>query len=159
MSRKNWGIVLIIVGVLLAVLSALADVIRIGALPGTFGIGQIGGLIVGIVLVVVGLYLLFSQPEAPAAKPAQAEVSQPEDLTRIEGIGPKLQSILHQAGLTTFKAVAEATPDKITEIVKAAGFAAPFDASSWPEQAGLAAKGDWAALEALQEKLVGGRGD
>ena len=65
--------------------------------------------------------------------------------------------ILHEAGLTTFRALSGATPEKLTQIVEAAGFKAPFDPSSWPQQAELAARGDWAALETLQDQLVGGR--
>jgi hypothetical protein len=65
MSRKTWGVLLVIVGAILALLSALADVLRIGALPDTFGVGQIIGLIVGIALLAVGLYFLLAggQPQ------------------------------------------------------------------------------------------------
>jgi hypothetical protein len=31
------------------------------------------------------------------------------------------------------------------------------DPTTWPEQAGIAAKGDWEALEQLQAMLKGGR--
>jgi hypothetical protein len=64
MSRKTWGIILIVVGVLLALLSALADVIGVGGTPG-MGFAQIAGLVVGIAGVVVGIYLMVA---APAAK-------------------------------------------------------------------------------------------
>jgi predicted flap endonuclease-1-like 5' DNA nuclease len=172
MTRKTWGVVLIVAGLILGIASALADVLRIGALPGTFGVGQIGGLIVGVAAVIVGLYLLLSggQPAAPveaveAEAPAPAEpapvepemAAAPDDLTRIEGIGPRLQGILYQAGISTYAELAAQTPERLTEIVKAAGFAAPFDAGSWPRQAGLAANGEWDALTALQDELTGGR--
>jgi predicted flap endonuclease-1-like 5' DNA nuclease len=172
MTRKTWGVVLIVAGLILGVASALADVLRIGALPGTFGVGQIGGLIVGAAAVIVGLYLLLSegQPEAPAAmagtgaaapaEPAPVapeRAAAPDDLTRIEGIGPRLQGILYEAGVTTFVEMAAQPPERLTEIVKSAGFAAPFDASSWPRQARLAANGEWDALAALQDDLIGGR--
>jgi hypothetical protein len=32
-----------------------------------------------------------------------------------------------------------------------------MDASTWPQQAKLAAKGDWDGLEKLQDELSGGR--
>lgn len=144
MSNKTWGIILVIVGVVGALLSVLADVLRIGMLPDTFGLVQIVGLILGVVLAVVGLVMLFKK-------------AAPDDLTRIEGIGPQIRTILHEAGLTTFRALAGATPERLTGIVEAADFKAPFDASSWPQQAELAAKGDWGALEALQARLKGGR--
>lgn len=172
MTRKTWGVVLVIAGLILGIASALADVLRIGALPDTFGLGQIGGLIVGAAAVIVGLYLLLSegQPVAPVetveveaptpAEPAPVEAERyaaPDDLTRIEGIGPRLQGILYQAGISTFVTLAGQSPERLTETVKAAGFAAPFDATSWPRQAELAANGEWEALAALQDELIGGR--
>jgi predicted flap endonuclease-1-like 5' DNA nuclease len=169
MTRKTWGVVLIVAGLILGIASALADVLRIGALPDTFGVGQIGGLIVGAAAVIVGLYLLLGegQPEAPGAmagtapaEPAPIEperAAAPDDLTRIEGIGPRLQGILYEAGITTFAEMAAQPPEQLTEIVKSAGFAAPFDATSWPRQAELAANGEWDVLAALQDDLTGGR--
>jgi predicted flap endonuclease-1-like 5' DNA nuclease len=171
MTRKTWGVVLIVGGLILGIASALADVLRIGALPDTFGVGQIGGLIVGAAAVIVGLYLLFSggQPAAPVTAveaeapapvepaPVAPEMVAPDDLTRIEGVGPRLQGILYEAGITTFAEMAGEPPERLTDIVKNAGFAAPFDASSWPRQAELAADGEWDALAALQDELIGGR--
>lgn len=98
---------------------------------------------------------------AAAARPAEPAVPdepvEPDDLTRIEGIGPKLQSILNGAGIKTFESLADTSPVKLATLVEAADFQAPYDPSSWPEQAHLAAKGDWAALAELQDRLVGGR--
>jgi predicted flap endonuclease-1-like 5' DNA nuclease len=172
MSRRTLGIILIVVGLVLAVLSAGADAVGIGALPGVFGLGQTAGLIVGVVLVVVGLYLYMAgqteavqpavrttptAPAEPAAPPKPAEPAGRDTLTRIEGIGPKIQSILYESGITTFQAVAEASSETLTDILQTAGFQAPFDASSWPEQAALAAAGEWEALNTLQTTLKGGR--
>jgi hypothetical protein len=50
------GIVLLVVGIVLLVLSLVADPIGIGGSPG-FGYYQIGGAIVGAILTVVGLVL------------------------------------------------------------------------------------------------------
>jgi len=95
---------------------------------------------------------------ATAPVPAEPEEPvEPDDLTRIEGIGPKLQSILNDAGITTFESLADTSGVKLATIVEATDFKAPYDPSSWPEQAALAAKGDWAALAELQERLIGGR--
>ena len=59
MSRKYIGMILAIVGVLVGLVFALADVIGIGTTPGVFGYGQIGGVVLGVVLLVVGLVLYF----------------------------------------------------------------------------------------------------
>ncbi|MFB0536937.1 MAG: hypothetical protein ACETWR_18385 [Anaerolineae bacterium] len=55
-GKKTAGIVLLVVGIVLLVLSLVADPIRIGGSPG-FGYYQIGGTIVGAILTVVGLVL------------------------------------------------------------------------------------------------------
>lgn len=80
-----------------------------------------------------------------------------DDLTKIEGIGPKICSLLNDAGIMTFEELAATKPEKIKTILDAAGpkfqMANP---GSWPKQASLAAKGDWAALSKLQDELDGG---
>jgi hypothetical protein len=162
MSNRTLGIILLVVGIVVALLFGLADVIGIGTDPSGFGFAQIIGLIVGILLFIVGLIMLLTggdEEPAPAPAPTAAPPAPVarEDLTRVEGIGPALQDILYAAGITTFKALADAAPERITSIVQAADFSAPFDASSWPRQAGLAAAGDWDALQVLQDELTGGR--
>jgi predicted flap endonuclease-1-like 5' DNA nuclease len=84
--------------------------------------------------------------------------AQPEmdDLEIIEGIGPKVAAVLRQAGVTTFAQLAEMEPSQILEILHAANLRLA-DPQSWPEQARLAASGDRAGLQALQERLKGGR--
>ena len=89
-------------------------------------------------------------PEPPA---------EPDDLKRIEGIGPKLSSVLQEAGIVTYAQLADATADQLADILEAADprllrLAHP---ASWPEQAALAAVGEWEALEALQGTLTRGR--
>ncbi len=96
------------------------------------------------------------QPTAePAAEEAPAE---PDDLKIIEGIGPKVSAALIEMGITTFAQVAQADPEELEKRLKAAGVRIISGApATWPEQAALAAKGDWEGLEALQEQLKGGR--
>ncbi len=83
--------------------------------------------------------------------------SESDDLTKIEGIGPKIQGILHSAGITSYASLAQKTPDDLREALKNANFSAPADPSSWPAQAALANKSDWAALKAMADSLQGGR--
>ena len=95
------------------------------------------------------------KPEIEAPEPP----AKPDDLKRIEGIGPKFSSVLQEAGILTFAQLADATPDQLEGILEAADprllrLAHP---ASWPEQAALAAAGEWEALEALQGTLKRGR--
>jgi len=58
MSRRTQGIVLVVAGILVALIAALADVLRVGMLAGTFGVVQIVGVVVGIALLIGGIVLL-----------------------------------------------------------------------------------------------------
>jgi hypothetical protein len=108
-------------------------------------------------------YMLYSrrqkeavrQPEEP---PPSAKAAPPgkDDLTRIEGIGPKISIWLAEAGVRTYRDLAAADVSRLREIL--AGKRLAFiDPATWPEQARLAAAGDWEGLQSLQAKLKGGR--
>ncbi len=91
----------------------------------------------------------------PTPTEAAAEVP-PDDLTRIEGIGPKVAQVLNSIGITTFAALANADYTKVKQALADAGW--PYmDPAGWIEQARLAAEGKWEELAALQERLKGGR--
>ena len=92
--------------------------------------------------------------EAPAVEPLAAPVV--DDLEIIEGIGPKIASILKGAGVTSFAQLSVMEPAKITAILQGANLRLA-DPGSWPEQARLAAAGDMVGLKALQDQLKGGR--
>ncbi len=96
------------------------------------------------------------QEEAPKAAPAKAKGG--DDLTKIEGVGPKVKEVLTEAGLGTFAAVAAASADQIREIlVNANSRYKMFDPTTWPEQAKLADAGEWDKLKAWQDELDGGK--
>jgi len=102
----------------------------------------------------------YSQPEDPSGNQITIDhekiSTDPDDLKVIEGLGPKSAQVLTKAGILTFKALSKMSPDEIYEVLKDAGMriATP---SSWPEQAALAAAGEWEKLKTLQDSLVGGR--
>ncbi|MDZ7856409.1 helix-hairpin-helix domain-containing protein [Sphaerotilus sp.] len=80
-----------------------------------------------------------------------------DDLTRIEGIGPKLALQLGEAGITTFAALAATSVERLEALIAAAG--ARFKLArpqTWPEQAALLAAGDEAGFAALAARLKGG---
>ena len=61
----------------------------------------------------------------------------PDDLTRINGIGPKVASLLHENGLTTFAQLAQTDVSQIKAILEQAGNRYRLlDPTTWPEQAG-----------------------
>mgnify|MGYP001799877199 CR=1 FL=1 len=97
--------------------------------------------------------------EEPAPEPvAEAAPTPADDLKKIEGSGPKIASILNEAGITTFAALAGSEADKIREILAAAGNRyKAHDPTTWPRQAQLAADGAWDELKALQDDLKGGK--
>ena len=99
--------------------------------------------------------------EAVATKPAKeakAETAATDDLTKIEGIGPKVAEVLAEAGITTFAQVASSKAEDIKELLeKSGGNFNAQDPTSWPEQAQLAADGKWDEFKELQDKLNAGR--
>ena len=80
-----------------------------------------------------------------------------DDLTLIEGIGPKSAAALREAGITTFAQIAAMTPEALEKAIKDRKVRLVGGAATWPQQAALAAAGDLSALEALQASLKGGR--
>ena len=95
-----------------------------------------------------------AEPRAPVAAP---ESPTPDNLRRVEGIGPKISSVFQAAGIQTFAQLAATDVSRLREILTEAGLSRLADPTTWPEQAHLAAAGDWDALEALQAELKGGR--
>jgi predicted flap endonuclease-1-like 5' DNA nuclease len=91
----------------------------------------------------------------PLRTPAPEPIK-PDDLAIIEGIGPKINSVLQAAGITTFNQLAGTEISRLQEILNSAGYRIN-DPTTWPEQARMAAGGDWEGLEKLQSTLKAGR--
>ena len=101
--------------------------------------------------------------ETPVADTTEtAEVTTPstggDDLTKVEGIGPKIAELLHAAGITTFAQLADADDATVQQVLTEAG---PrfnvHDATTWNEQAALARDGKMDELKELQDRLKGGK--
>ena len=95
------------------------------------------------------------EPSQAAPVAPQAPVT-PDDLTKIEGIGPKINATLQQAGIRTYAQLAASKPAILKQILLDAGVRIGFP-DTWPEQAVLAAKDDWDALATFKSSLKGGR--
>ena len=95
-------------------------------------------------------------PKTKAASKAKtAKKRVPDDLKKIEGIGPKIKGVLGKQGITTF---AELSKTKLSDLrsILADAKMSSHDPSTWKKQASLANKGDWDALKQLQDELDGG---
>lgn len=80
-----------------------------------------------------------------------------DDLTKIEGIGPKAAEALTNAGMGSFADLAKGNADKIKEILtEASSRMAHLDPTSWPKQAQMATDGKWDELKEWQDNVKGG---
>ena len=80
------------------------------------------------------------------------------DLKIIEGIGPKIEKLLKEAGIANWNILAQTEPSTLRRILDLAGSQFKLhNPNSWPEQALLASHGKWKDLMKLQDKLMGGR--
>jgi len=79
-----------------------------------------------------------------------------DELEMIEGIGPKIASVLRANGVNTFTELANMDVAELRRILQEAGLRLA-DPSSWGQQAQLAAEGKWDDFKTLTESLRGGR--
>jgi len=81
-----------------------------------------------------------------------------DDLTKVEGIGPKINELLQNSGINTFAKLAIVDVEKVREILaEAGGSFKSHDPETWPAQAKLAADGKWDELKKWQDELDGGK--
>lgn len=98
-----------------------------------------------------------TKPKKATKKGGKKDADQ-DDLTKIEGIGPKIAGLLIERGILTFSALAQTEIAILKEVLDAAGSRFRMhDPSTWAEQAQLAADGNWEKLATLQVELKGGK--
>ena len=74
------------------------------------------------------------------------------DLKKIDGIGPKMEEVLNEAGITSFAQLAESSIEDLEKVLEAAGTTYKrFNPTPWIEQAKYAVVGDWEGLNAWLE--------
>ncbi len=96
-----------------------------------------------------------AEKAAAAPKKAKAKV---DDLTLIEGVGPKISEVLTAAGIASFEAVAAKSAEELKAVLTEAG--EQFNTAvtdTWPDQAKLAAEGKFDELKKWQDELDGGK--
>lgn len=92
-----------------------------------------------------------------AAKAAGFSLKNADDLTIVEGIGPKINELFVDSGIKTFAQLAEQTVPQMRAILDKGG--ARFriaNPSTWAQQAKLASTNKWSELKKLQNDLSGG---
>lgn len=93
------------------------------------------------------------EPE-PAPDPGPMGGGGADDLSRIKGLGPKLQALLPTLGLSTFAQIAALTEADLAALDgKLGAFAGRPAKDNWVEQAGYLASGDVAGFEARFGKV------
>lgn len=96
------------------------------------------------------------KPAKKAEAPPKAE-AKADDLTKIEGVGPKAAEALAASGVKSYADLADADAEKIKEILtEASSTLAHLDPTSWPKQAKMAADGKWDELKEWQDSVKGG---
>lgn len=107
-------------------------------------------------------------PSAPpkatqAVEPTLAPIVIPDadhvdDLKKLEGIGPKIEKLLNEAGIKSYAKLATMDRDTLKAILEAGGNQFKLhEPKSWPYQAELAAKQNWQRLKEYQDFLIAGR--
>ena len=96
-----------------------------------------------------------AEEAATSGKPRiAAAVGDPDDLRKIKGIGPKLNTLLGDLGVARYDQIAAWTAQDVAEIDPYLGtFKGRIVRDNWIEQAGFLARGDIAGFEAKFGKL------
>ncbi len=86
-------------------------------------------------------------------KAAAAVAAEPsDDLTQLNGIGPRIASILNDGGITSYNQLQHANTGELRQIIATGGALPPSSIDSWPTQASYAARGDWSGLAAYNKR-------
>lgn len=79
-----------------------------------------------------------------------------DDLTKIEGIGPKIAELFNKKGIYTFADLSGSKVGDLRDYLADAGLS-QHDPKSWSKQATLAKNEKWDELKVLQDELIGGK--
>ena len=81
-----------------------------------------------------------------------------DDLKIVEGIGPKIEELYHDAGINTWKQLSETPESKSQEILDNGGERFKIhNPSTWAKQAEMCYLGQWSKLKGWQDSLDGGK--
>lgn len=95
-------------------------------------------------------------PKAEAPKAGKS--TKGDDLTIVEGIGPKIAELFISKGIASYSDLAKANVDQLKAILEeAGGVIKSKNPATWPAQAQMAADGKFAELKKWQEELKDGQ--
>ncbi len=96
--------------------------------------------------------------DADEARKIMGKAVKLNDLTLVEGIGPKIRSLFHNYEIKTWRNLSETSVDKCQEVLDSGGDRYKVhDPSSWPMQAKMAAEGKWKELAKWQKEHKHGK--
>ncbi len=96
--------------------------------------------------------------KAKAAGFTMRRKGEQDDFTVIEGIGPKINELIHAEGIHTFSELADTQLTLIQTVLDKAGPSFTLaDPGTWSAQSDLAAKNEWKKLMKWQDELDGGK--
>ena len=96
--------------------------------------------------------------DGAAAKAVLGKKVIQDDLTVVEGIGPKIKELFHDHDVRTWTELADCSVDKCQEILKSGGKRFEIHKpGTWPDQSKMAALGQWQKLKEWQDALDGGK--
>ena len=91
--------------------------------------------------------------DASAAKVIFGKTIKQDDLKVVEGIGPKIEGMLKDAGIKTWKTLSESTVADCQKVLDTGGKRYKVhDPASWPMQSKMAYEGKWKELLKWQDK-------
>lgn len=95
--------------------------------------------------------------DANVAKAAFGKKVKANDLTVVEGIGPKIKELFHSFDINTWEKLSKTSVERCQEILNSGGERYKFhNPGTWSRQAKLAFEGKWKELSEWQDKLDGG---
>jgi predicted flap endonuclease-1-like 5' DNA nuclease len=96
--------------------------------------------------------------DAAEAKNILGKAVKFNDLSLVEGIGPKIRSLFHNFEIKTWQDLSETSVAKCQEVLDSGGDRYKVhDPASWPMQAKMAAEGKWKDLAKWQHKHKHGK--
>lgn len=123
---------------------------------------ELTGVVLLIVFALIVIWAVFTLARAKRA-PARTTVDRPserpgrsDDLTRLEGIGPKSSEALNAAGISTFQQLVDGTEARFSQILEDAGMSFTASTATWSKQAEYLIAGDEAGFATYIEYLDSG---